>query len=58
MQTYNSVMCGYFYITLLKSKRLVEYASLYSLKEYEKNQKIMLKYFRKIKMIDNNIFCC
>ena len=43
-------MCGYFCIGfidfMLKDKSLVEYTKLFSLNEYKKNDKIMLKCFQ------------
>ena len=43
-------MCGYFCIGfndfLLKGKSLLDYAHLFSPTDYEKNDKIMLKYFQ------------
>ena len=43
-------MCGYFCIRLidfvLKGKSLLEYTGLFSPNEYEKNDKIILKYFQ------------
>ena len=48
-RTYDSIMCGYFCIGyidfMLRSKNLLEYTSLFSPGEYEKNDKIILKYF-------------
>ena len=51
-------MCGYFCIGfvdfILKSKSLLDYTNLFSLNDYEKNDKIVLKYFpltRKLKKI-------
>ena len=45
-------MCGYFWIRfidfILKGKSLLEYTNLFSSNDYEKNDKIMLKYFQKI----------
>ena len=42
-------MCGYFCIEfinfMLKNKSLLDYTNLFSPKEYEKNYKIILKYF-------------
>ena len=42
-------MCGYFCIGfadfMLKGKSLLVYTNLFSLNEYEKNDKIILKYF-------------
>ena len=44
-------MCGYFcigYINfILKGRSLLEYANLFSPSNYEKNDKIILKYFQK-----------
>ena len=46
----NSIMCGYFCIGfinfILKGKRLLDDANLFSSNEYEKNDKIMPKYFQ------------
>ena len=46
-------MCGYFYIEfidfMLKGKILLDYTNLFSPNDYEKNDKIILKYFHKIK---------
>ena len=43
-------MCGYFCIEIndfmLKGKSLLDYTNLFSPKEYEKNNKIILKYFQ------------
>ena len=48
-QAYDSIMCGYFCIEfidfILKGKSLLEYTNLFSLNDYEKNDKITLKYF-------------
>ena len=50
IQAYNSVMCGYFCIGfidfMLKGKSLLEYTNLFSPNDYEKNEKITLKYFQ------------
>ena len=52
IQAYNSIMSGYFCIKfidfMLKGKSLLEYTNLFSPSEYEKNDKIILKYFEKI----------
>ena len=49
-QENNSTMCGYFCIGLisftLKVKSLSDYINLYSPNEYEKNEKLILKYFQ------------
>ena len=49
IQVYNSIICGYFCIRfidfMVKSKSLLNYKNLYSPNEYEKNDKIILKYF-------------
>ena len=46
----DSIMCRYFCIGLvdfmLKSKCLLDYTNLFSQNEYEKNDKIILKYFQ------------
>ena len=43
-------MCGYFFIGfndfMLKRKSLLEYTNLFSPNDYEKNDKILLKYFQ------------
>ena len=50
MQAYYSIMFGYFCIGfihfMLKCKSLLDYKNLFSPKENEKNDKIMLKYFQ------------
>ena len=50
MQAYDSIMCGYFCIGfigfMLKSKSLLEYTNFFSPNDYEKNDKIILKYFQ------------
>ena len=47
-QAYDSIMCGYFctgFIDfMLKGKSLLEYINLFSPNDYEKNDKIILKY--------------
>ena len=49
-QAYNLIMCGYFYIGfidfMLKGKILLDYKNLFSPNEFEKNEKIILKYFQ------------
>ena len=49
IQTYNSLMCGYFCIGfidfMLKGKSLLDYTNLLSPSEHEKNDKIVLEYF-------------
>ena len=43
-------MCGYFCIGFidfkLKGKRLLDYTNLFSYNDYEKSNKIILKYFQ------------
>ena len=50
IQAYDSIMCGYFCIGfidfMVKGKSLLEYTNLFSPNEYEKNDKIILKYFQ------------
>ena len=49
-QAYNSIIFGYFCIGfidfMLKGKSLLEYTNLFSPNDYEKNNKIILKYFQ------------
>ena len=50
IQAYNSIMCGYFCIgfigSTLKHQSLLDYTNLFSLNDYEKNDKTILKYFQ------------
>ena len=50
IQAYNPIRCGYFctgFIDfMLRGKNLLDYTNLFSSKEYEKNEKIILKYFQ------------
>ena len=50
IQAHDSVMCEYFGATfiefMLKEKRLLGYANLFSPREYELNDKIIIKYFQ------------
>ena len=50
VQAFDSTMCGYFCIEfidfMLKGKSLLEYTNLFSPNGYEKNNKIILKYFQ------------
>ena len=50
IQAYDSITCGYFCIRfidfMLKVKSLLEYTKLFSPNNYEKNDKIILKYFQ------------
>ena len=54
IQANNSIMCGYFYVGLidfmLKGKSLLHYTNLFFPKEYEKNDKIIQKYFQYLKI--------
>ena len=49
IQSYDSVMCGYFCIGFIdfmfKGKTLTEYTNLFSPNNFEKNDDIILKYF-------------
>ena len=60
IQAYDSIMCGYFCIGfvdfILKSKSLLDYTNLFSLNDYEKNDKIVLKYFPLTKKL-KKIYC-
>ena len=50
IQAYDSIMCRYFCIGfmdfMLKGKRLLDYTNLFSPNGYEKNDKIIIKYFQ------------
>ena len=50
IKAYDLIMCGYFCIGfiyfMLKGKSLLEYTSLFSLNDYENNDKIILNYFQ------------
>ena len=50
IQAYHSIMCGYFCVGfidfVLKGRSWLEYTNLFSPNDYEKNGKIMLKYFQ------------
>ena len=60
IQAYDSIMCGYFYIGfidfMLKGKSLLDYANLFSPNDYQKNDKIILKYFQDEKKM-KKIYC-
>ena len=55
IQPYDSIIRGYFCFGfidfILKGKFLLDYINLFSLNEYEKNNKIILKYFQSLKML-------
>ena len=50
IQGYHSIMCGYFCIGfiyfMLKGESLLDYINLFSPNDYEKNDKIILTYFK------------
>ena len=50
IQAYDSILCGYFYIGfidfMLEGKSLLNYTNQFSPNDYEKNDKIILKYFQ------------
>ena len=50
IQAYNSIICEYFFIGFIdfmrKGKSLLGYRNLFSPNDYEKNDKIILKYFQ------------
>ena len=50
IQAYDSIMCGYFCIEyidfILKGKSLLDYTNLFSPNHYEKNDKMIVKYFQ------------
>ena len=51
IQTYDSIMCGYFCIGFIdfmfKGKTLTEYTNLFSPYNFKKNDNIILSYFKK-----------
>ena len=53
IEPYDSIMCGYFCIGfidfMLTGKSFLDYTNLFSPIEYEKNNKIILKYFQLLK---------
>ena len=55
----NSMMCGYFFIGfiefMLRSNSSLDYANLFLPNDYEKNGKIILKCFQKLKRRKNYI---
>ena len=50
IQAYNSIICGYFCIGfidfMLKAKTLIDYTSLFSPYDFERNDNIILSYFK------------
>ena len=50
IQTYDSIMCEYFCIGfidfMLKGKSFLDYTNLFSRNDYDKNDKMILKYFQ------------
>ena len=50
IQAYDSIMCRYFCIRcidfILKGKSLLDWTNLFCSNDYEKNDKIILKYFQ------------
>ena len=50
--TYDSIMCGYFctgFIDfMMKGRSFLDYTNLFSLYEYGKNERIMVKYFQQL----------
>ena len=50
IQSYDSILCGYFCIGLidfmLKGQSLLDYTNFFSPNKFQKNDKIILKYFQ------------
>ena len=50
IQAYNTIMCGYFCIGFIDfmftNKTLIDFTSLFSPSDFQKNDKIILKYFK------------
>ena len=62
MQAKDSIICGCFYILFIdfmsKGKNLFDYTNLNSPNEYERNNKIILKYFKQLKKLRwKKIYC-
>ena len=59
IQAYGSIMYGYFCIRFIafmqKGESLLDYTNLFCPNEYEKNDKIILKYFHLLKVKDEKI---
>ena len=59
MQAYNSIIGEYFCMGfidfMLKGKSLLEYTNLFYLNDYEKDDKMILKYFQEVKRWKNYI---
>ena len=57
MQAYDSIMYGYFSIGfidfMLKGKSLLGYTNSFSRNDYEKNDKVILKYLQQLKIWKN-----
>ena len=55
IQAYNSIKCEYFFIGfidfVIKGKSLLDYTNLFSPNEYEKIDKIILKFFQYLKRL-------
>ena len=50
IQTYDSIMCGYFYIEfinyMLKGKTLLDYTNLFSPNDFKKNDQVIKRIFK------------
>ena len=62
MQAKDSIICGCFYILFIdfmsKGKNLFDYTNLNSPNEYERNNKIILKYFKQLEKLRwKKIYC-
>ena len=59
IQACDSVICGYLFIGFInfmqKRKSFLDYAKLFSPNNYDKNDKVILKYFQKLKRLKNYI---
>ena len=59
IRAYNTITCGYFCIRfidfMLKNQSLLDYSSLFSCTDYEKHDKIILKYFQWLEM--KKLYC-
>ena len=47
IQSYDSIMCGYFCIELIKGKTLLDYTNLFSPNDFKKNDRVIKRIFKK-----------
>ena len=47
IQSYDSIMCGYLCIELIKGKTLLDYTNLFSPNDFKKNDRVIKRIFKK-----------